>query len=307
MDLRQLRALAAVAETGTYLAAAETLHIAQPAVWKQVRTLEDELGLRLFEKHGRRVRLTGEGRQFAERANDLVSQANRLRSFAADLKTGTTGVVRISCVAPHISRCLAAARAEVQRGHPDIRIEFSEGMGATGIDPTVELETGSVDLAVGEASGRAGVDSHPLYMARVVLPVAETHPWRRRQSVSVRDLRGKPLIVAPTGALSRNLLEAACDEAGFRPLIDTVSRNPSTLLALGASGAGIPVAADDAMGYLPARPWPQLTAGKRKLSSSVHIQWMSDRPISAAARIFRDAAIAVMSGGSVQAPKRPLT
>src|SRR6266516_3838932 len=104
MELRQLRYFRAVAETGTFTAAAEQSRVAQPALWKQVRELERELGVALFEKAGRRVRLTGSGALLLERVAHALESADREKSLAADLRLGRTGQVVISCSPPHINR-----------------------------------------------------------------------------------------------------------------------------------------------------------------------------------------------------------
>ena len=92
MELRQLRYFRAVAETGTFMAAAERSRVAQPALWKQVRDLERELGVGLFERVGRRVRLTSSGTLLLERVAQALESADRVKSLAADLRLGRTGL-----------------------------------------------------------------------------------------------------------------------------------------------------------------------------------------------------------------------
>src|SRR5260370_32692929 len=107
MELKQLASFVETARSGTYAAAGERLQLAQPAVWKHVRVLETELGVALFERVGRRVRLTGAGQLLADRAEQLLAGSGRLRDLALELKAGRAGSVTIGCLAPHVLGFLA--------------------------------------------------------------------------------------------------------------------------------------------------------------------------------------------------------
>src|SRR6266851_3906813 len=132
VELRQLEYFAAVANHGTYTAAADRLHVAQPALWKQVHELEREVGLPLFERVGRRVQITTAGRQLLDRANQLLTSASRFRGLADELRLGRTGRVRVGCFAPHIAAFLAPVLAAFRLRHPDIAVELRE-QGPTGV------------------------------------------------------------------------------------------------------------------------------------------------------------------------------
>src|SRR5438105_4835552 len=111
MELRQLRYFAEVARAGTYAAASQRPHVAQPGVWKQVRSLERELGVVLFERVGRRVRLTSGGTLLLAQAEAALAGVSRVDGLAADLRAGVTGTVTVGCVSAHVvgflSRLLA--------------------------------------------------------------------------------------------------------------------------------------------------------------------------------------------------------
>src|SRR5258708_6459733 len=102
MELRQLTSFVETARSGTYAAAAKRMHLAQPAVWKHVRTLETELGVALFERVGRGVRLTGAGTVLLDRAEQILDGAGRIQDLARDLRAGRAGSVTIGCLAPHV-------------------------------------------------------------------------------------------------------------------------------------------------------------------------------------------------------------
>jgi len=277
MELRQLRYFQAVAETGTFTAAAERSRVAQPALWKQVRDLERELGVGLFEKAGRRVRLTSSGALLLERVAHALESADRVKSLAADLRLGRTGQVVISCSPPHINRILALAVREFNRENPSVHVELREYPGESGPrrfyeNPFLaELRSGVADLAIAEGPVNEFEALH-LYDVHAVVLVPDDHPWRRRRFVMVDRLRGVPLTVTPEGFASRRLLDKACRSAGFEPTIERISGSPISIVAMGVQGAGIAVVADD-VPPSDARPWPRIQAGSAPVRESVHLHW----------------------------------
>lgn len=289
MDLRQLESFVAVERTGSYQQAAAELHVSQPALWRQVRSLEAELRVPLFVRVGRNVQPTAAGTELAALGRDVLAQAARLRAAAAALEAGRRGRVRVACMAPHVARCLAAAIGRLRAAAPDIEVvllEFTAGHLDAAPDFDAQLAAGDADLAVGIP--RRPSARRKLYDAEVVVGVADDHPWRSRATVDVNELRGERVLVAPRGWLSRTQLEAAALAAGFDLDVAVESANASTLVALAMSGAGVVVIADDA-GAPATASWPRLTARRRALASPVEIFWPVDRSLSPAAVAFLEA------------------
>ena len=106
MDLRHVRTFVTVAEVGTVSRAAERLHVAQPALSRQIANLEDELGLKLFDRVGRRLVLTNEGEQLLNDCRGLLNYARALGEQAQVLRRGDVGVLRVSA-SPHLIACVA--------------------------------------------------------------------------------------------------------------------------------------------------------------------------------------------------------
>jgi DNA-binding transcriptional LysR family regulator len=115
MELRQLEYFVEVARKGTYVAAAASLSVAQPALWRQVKELERELGTPLFERVGRRVRLTRDGARLADQAAGILAAAGRLRDDAEALRAGRAGAVAIACAAPQLREFLAPSSRRSDR------------------------------------------------------------------------------------------------------------------------------------------------------------------------------------------------
>jgi DNA-binding transcriptional LysR family regulator len=273
MEFRQLEYFAAVARDGTYTAAAERLHVAQPALWKQVHELQRELGVALFERVGRRVRITSAGLLVLDRAEQILLGSQRLHVLANDLRLARIGRVRIGCFAPHIAAFLAPVIAAFRRDHPNIAVELVEhGLPGAPPDTTslVELlRAGALDLIttsrVEDDNDLEGFRAYEVCVVVVSPPAgdrAKSTAGRARRPIS--SLRDIPLLVSPQGYYSRGRLEAACRSVGFEPRIEVESTSPSALLALAEHGVGTAVLADDAV------------AGQRRAVLTVDRKPMSD-------------------------------
>lgn len=305
MDLRQLEYVVAVADRGTFMAAAEHLHVAQPALWKRVRDLERELGVVIFERAGRRVRLTSDGAQLVAVAMPVVAGADRVRDLARDLAAGLVGEVAVLCVPSHVPTFLAPVIGEFRQVHPRIRVDLHELGAAPSGAPTAAAASsgghGSASLLDALRSGAVDIITSPpltgavqgfhVYDVHVVLVPPPRHKWRTQQTVSVTQLADVPLVVTPRGFLSRTLLDNACNAAGFEPMVAAESANAATLVALGENGVGVPVIASDA---LPARisseRRPSLTVRGHDLSDEVWMYWRAGSTPTPAVESFLDIA-----------------
>jgi DNA-binding transcriptional LysR family regulator len=289
MELRQLEYFVAVARHGTYVAAAAASSVAQPALWRQVKELERDLGTPLFEKVGRRVRLTREGEALADRAAAVLDAVGRLRGAADDIRAGRVGVVAIACAAPHLRGFLAPVIAALRAAQPgiDVRVrEYGGGGRGPGAGMQADLQEGVADLATGVPANEPRTASIPLYRTRLVVAVPDDHPWRDRTSIGIEELRDRSLVVAQPGSYSRRALETAAARAGFSPVIGFDSPNPLSILALGAAGLGLPVLVEDAISPPSGQPWPALAEAGREIGETIRLGWRSGAPPSAAVAAF---------------------
>jgi DNA-binding transcriptional LysR family regulator len=285
MEIRQLRAFTEVVRTGTFRAAASALHLTQPALWQQVRALQDELGVALFERAGRRVRLTSVGAQVLEHARTVLAAGDRLVELAAAVRAGNEGVIANATPAPAVERVLAKVVGELSRAHPHVRIAFHDAT-LLGKPPLEALASGEVDLAVG---GRdSAYEGIKLYRVDVRLVVAPRHPWAKAKQIHVRRLAGVPLISAAPGSLSRGLLARACANAGFEPDIRFASSSPGMLVALARAGYGVGVLASDALAGVDPRPAPALVDDTRSLATETWLNWRPHSQLSPATEVFID-------------------
>src|SRR5262245_18962024 len=127
MNLRQLRAFAAIADVGGFARAAGRLNVSQPALSRQIHALEAELGVPLFDRIGRRVQLTSEGEELPRRSRRLLAEADSLGERARSLKAGQTGILRVGAT-PLV--LLADFLTRYRRRHPRVEVHLVEDGGA---------------------------------------------------------------------------------------------------------------------------------------------------------------------------------
>src|SRR5215467_4887704 len=143
MDLRHARTFVTVAELGTVSKAALRLRVAQPALSRQIGDLEHELGLRLFDRVGRRLLLTSEGEQLLSECRALLTHAGAVRERAELLRRGDSGVLKVAASPQHIESVLSQFLYRYAERYPNVEVQVSEG---TGSEILAMLERGEIHL-----------------------------------------------------------------------------------------------------------------------------------------------------------------
>lgn len=214
MEVRQLRYFVAVAEIGHFGRAAESLHIVQPAVSKQIAALERELGLTLFDRSRRQIRLTADGEAFLPHARRALRGIDRAEKAAADLAAGGAGIIRIGG-ARGLGRRLEDILAAFRRTHPNVMIQLTTS--ASVPDKLAAVAAGDLDAAFVSVPPRTpGVAVHHLWDEPLLLAV----PARRAATAAgLASLADLPLARAPReeDPGTFDLITNACRAAGFAP------------------------------------------------------------------------------------------
>jgi DNA-binding transcriptional LysR family regulator len=237
MELRHLRYFVTVADTGGFSKAAARLRITQPALWRQIRDLETELGLRLFERVGRRVQLTGHGDDLLRRGRDLLTHVESLSERASALRGGHTGTLRVGATPMTIESVLAAFAKRWSRRHPGIEVRLTENSGSRLLE---QLEHGELQFAV-TVWGDRRFRSRPLFPGVVLAVIPVSHRLAARRALEVTDLSDHALLLLRSDFISRRWFDAACEVAHVRPKVLLESGAPHTLTAMARAGWGIAV------------------------------------------------------------------
>ena len=240
MELRHLRYFVAVAEERHFGRAAARLHMAQPPLSQQIRSLETELGLVLLRRTTRRVDLTAAGEAYLARARAILADVEEAAAEARRVAEGLVGRVVIGCVGSATYSLLPALARTLREELPGLDFAFRGEMLVP--DQVAGLLDGSLDLAL----LRPPVDEAALRVTTlrregliVVLP--EGHPLAARKRLRVGDLRDEDLVVhAGQGrSVMHGLVTALCREAGFEPRIRHEVAETSTLVTFVAAGLGV--------------------------------------------------------------------
>jgi DNA-binding transcriptional LysR family regulator len=236
MELRQLRYFVAVAEAASVSGAAPRVHLSQPALSRQIHDLEAQLGLRLFERVGRRIRLTAEGQDLLERSRDLLAHADAVGERARALSAGTSGILRVGTTPTALPAVLARFLIGYRRRHPAVQVQLFEAGGLRLIEL---VEQGSLHLALGAAVAGGRLRHRPTFPFHVLAVAAAR--GRRRPTIEIRELAGAPLLLLHRDFLARQLFDAACRIVQIEPRVVLESSGPHSLIALAAAGEGIAI------------------------------------------------------------------
>ena len=209
MDLRQLKYFVAVAEQENFSRAAQQLYVAQSALSRRIRDLEEELGVRLFDRHLRGAALTPEGRDLLERARYLLRSFEQLSSDLAEQRVRPFGPVGVG-MTPNFAAMVGAAFAhQVRSSYPQAQLRIVE---AYSPELREMLRHGSIDMAVLSGNALVPVASlavEPLFDDRLCLVGLASTPLLQRSEVSIQHLRDLPLILTGMSSAGvRNEVEA---------------------------------------------------------------------------------------------------
>ncbi len=193
MEIRTLRYFLAVAREENMTRAAELLHVTQPTLSKALRSLEDELGKKLFTRHSFSISLTDEGALLRDRAADLISMADKIEHEFLSLDDVDGGEIYFGLAESYQIRHLARAILALKRTCPALRYHITSGDTE---QVTEKLDKGLLDFAV-LASTPDPARYHSIEFPetdRFGLVVPRTHPLARQPAVTVQDLAGLPLF-----------------------------------------------------------------------------------------------------------------
>jgi LysR family cyn operon transcriptional activator len=238
MNLRHLRTFVAIVEAGSIAKASMRLNLTQPAASRQIQSLENELQVLLFDRIGRRVRLTSEGEELARRSRRLLAEAESLTEHARVLKKGEIGILRVGATPQVIENTLAPFLGPYRHRHSGIEVQLFED-GATRLRH--RLQNGDVQLATIAAGGDEAFLLRPLYPVYGIAVLSRTHRLGRRRTIDIQELANEPLLLLHRTFASREWLDAACSVAHIRPRVLLESGAPHTIVALAAEGHGIGV------------------------------------------------------------------
>ena len=296
MELRHLRYFVAVAETQNVLrAATQTLHVSQPAVSRQIRDLEDELGVQLFARTGKSIRLTEPGQVFLKAVREVLERVDQAVKETRAVAGADETELHVGYSPTTTARILPSILRAYQRTMPKVRITLHERSYQKGI---AGLRDGELHLAflpcLAKGGGFRGVRFEELTRERICLVASPDYPLARRRVVKLAEAAREPFI-----GLSREeypeyhgYLAAIFHSVKQKPRVVEEHDSMSGVVSSVEAGAGVAIASEafrHAFGHrvklLRLTPEPKpivigIAAAKRRLSPAAEKFWQCAREIA---------------------------
>jgi DNA-binding transcriptional LysR family regulator len=239
MDPKSLRYFLAVAEDLHFGRAADRLHISQPPLTKHIQQLEARLGVMLFDRNKRNVRLTPAGLTLVQEARRLLAQTEQSMRAVQRSALGDTGRVRIGFVAAVLFMGVEQVFRRIDRELSGIDSVWEE-MGSS--EQMEALQQDRIDLGFGQIShGLGDMACHRVASVPLVVAVPQSHPLAARRRIPLARLTDDPFIAIPRQSAPsfHDLTVAACVEAGFSPNIRHYAKHLVSIVSLVAMGRGV--------------------------------------------------------------------
>jgi DNA-binding transcriptional LysR family regulator len=293
MELRYLTSFVAVAEELHFGRAAKRLHMAQPPLSHQIRQLEKELGVQLFERNTRSVRLTSAGQSFLEPVRTALEDVAVATRVAKAAGRGEFGRVTVGFAGASSHESLPLLTRAVRAAHPGIELVM---LGQTYANVALaRVADGSLDLGfVRLPVTQPRVETRAILNEDLVCALPADHALARRKRIPLEALADQPFVSFPsnTGSSLRDATVRVCETAGFSPRVVQEAPDSYTILALVAAGVGVTITLTSCQHI------QQTGLVYRPLSGvGVHLQsalaWRSDNPSAALRAVLAAAEVAL--------------
>lgn len=233
MELHRLRYFVKVAETLHFTRAADELFVTQPALSQQIKILEDELNTPLFDRSGRKVKLTDAGFIFLEYAKGALFEVEKGERAMADLQEAVIGNVRIGVMYSYFNPLLAVI-GNFCRLHPGVKTNILLGNNE---DLHEKLSLSELDIALTfDDNNSEELEQKGAFKTRLVLAVEKNHPLAKLKQFSIFDLENMLLVLPAEGNIIRTMLDKIFKKYKHFPFINTEINDINLLLDLVEKG-----------------------------------------------------------------------
>jgi len=283
MNLQQIQYFLALADELHFWRTSEKMFITQSALSRHIKGLEQELGLRLFERNKRNVKLTGAGEFLRDEYKKLLGEFESVTRHAQLIAKGEVGTLRIAHPASITFSVLPEILLALSRRHPQLTAQMIE-LAATDFDTA--LLGYHIDLGFNREPCKAkGLISKEIMTENFALVVPEAHPFARKETIKLSETRDEWFVIPSLAGESEHVeqLQTMFDDAGFAPRVRFESDFGATLLGLVAKGLGISLMPFSYSYHLP--------TGVRFIkippTTSLYIVWRRDDENAALANLLK--------------------
>ncbi|MEK5164276.1 LysR family transcriptional regulator [Paenibacillus sp. FSL R5-0527] len=282
MELLQLQYFRTVARLEHMTKAAEEIRIAQPALSQTIARLEADLGVPLFDRNGRHIKLNGYGEAFLKKIEPALALIEEGRAEVADLAGLECGRVFLSTTT---HKCFTDVIGSFIFRHPKARLQITQ---ASTLDKIKQLRSGDIDFCITfPPLQEEGIEGISFLTENINIAVPLAHRLANRSSIDLSELADDPFICIHAQNPFRQMTDAFCEQAGFAPNVVCEVDELSGVIHFLRTGIGV--------AFLPETLFEGQEMGFRLIRietpdcrRTYQIAWLKDRYLSVAARTFRD-------------------
>lgn len=286
VTLRQLRVFIAVAEASHFTRAADTLQLSQSSVSSLIRELEDNLGLRLFDRHTRMLRLTQAGSEILPMARKVVADLDSVIGNSAQLKELKRGRISLAVASVQAALVMPTVIREYCVANPGVTVVLHDVAQGEVLDM---VRAGEVDFGLGTASGsRHDLSTRMLWEEVFVAVLPPGHPLARKRELTWKDLQGESVIGPNSDNPVREQLDFALAREGIALTRGYEVTLPLTMVGMVEGGLGIGVMTTSMSRVIKALGLTLKQISHPVIKREVSLVFLPDRSLSPAAQVFRD-------------------
>lgn len=290
MELRQLRYLVALADERHFTRAAARERIAQPALSQQIRKLEQEVGLPLFDRTTRHVALTEAGALLTARARRVLAELDDASAELQQLTGLMGGEVTIGLTQTPGPLDLLALLTEFHARHPAVKLTVREDLSTVLADGLRADELDLAFLSIVDEVDRHGLETRPLASEPLVAVLPPDHRLAARKRLRLVELRAEEFVAFPVGATIREAVRRVAAEAGFVPRLAFETGDVARTRAIVTAGLGVAVLPrSDALASGP--PVVPVALAGPTLTYDIALCWREGRRHPPAARALLEQAL----------------
>ncbi len=241
MELRQLHYLTRIARVGGFRRAADELDLSQATLSEQIKLLEQELGVRLFERGGRNLTLTEAGRALLARAESVLEEVKTAHDEMLEFAHLDRGQLIVGTMTGNGPFWLPGFLAAFMRLHPHVELTLVERVSGVlfKLLENREIHVACLLMPTDDADVPPDISTRQLFSRELVVVLSPQHPLARQSSVTLDDLAGERLILTSPEEAPRRVVDRAFRAHGIEPKVSFEADDPMTLIGLAAEGIAI--------------------------------------------------------------------
>ncbi|EGA66397.1 HTH-type transcriptional regulator MetR [Vibrio brasiliensis] len=237
VELKHLRTLTTLRDTGSLTATATTLHLTQSALSHQIKDLEARIGGQLFLRKTRPVKFTSEGEIFLNLADEILPRIAKAENEIASLKEDVNGRLHMAIECHSCFQWLMPALKEYQVAWPSVTLDFSSGFG---FEPLPALLAGELDLVItSDIQPRSEVHYEPLFDFEMRLVTSISHPLAQKQTIEPEDLADQTMLSYPVQKSRLDVVKHFLQPVGIEPAKWKQADNTLMLIQMVSAGLGV--------------------------------------------------------------------